>query len=133
LRGDDTRRGREFWCDSCRTLDFNAGNSVLSCFERKSEADFAPECVVREIHPSLFDNIRKVCSNYDASTADCLLACWEIFLSRITGQPSIMIGCAAGERTHPDLQGAIGPVMKYLPIQLSIDLELPFCALLAQA
>jgi amino acid adenylation domain-containing protein len=132
LADEDTRRGREFWRNYCRTLDFESMNPDMPCSGTKSGAGFAPGFVVREIQTSLFDQMTKVFSSHGASMADGLLACWHVFLSRIAGQPTITIGCEADGRTHEELKDALGLFAKYLPIQFTIDRGLPFCALLEQ-
>jgi amino acid adenylation domain-containing protein len=132
LTSEETRAGRDFWREYSRTLDFESGVSVLSRFERKSGGRFVPDVVTRRLDASVSDNLRKVCSACSASIADGLLACWKAFLARITGQTSLLIACAASGRTHPELQGAIGPFAKYLPIQFTLDLEMPFSELLEQ-
>jgi len=93
LTGEDTRAGRDFWRAYCRKLDFDAGNSILSSFETGSEAAFAPSMVVQEVEASLVSKIAAVASSLDASEADVLLACWGLFVTRITGKPTIIIGC----------------------------------------
>jgi len=126
LTGEDTRGGRDFWRNQCRTLNFASSNSLLSTFGRKSESGFSPQFVPKQIDATLFHQIEEACSTHGASVSDCLLACWHIFFSRITGQPSILIGCAADGRAHQELEGAIGRFVKYLPIQFTTDFELPF-------
>jgi amino acid adenylation domain-containing protein len=132
LTGEDTRAGRDFWRAYCRKLDFDAGNSILSSFETGSEAAFAPSMVVQEVEASLVSKIAAVASSLDASEADVLLACWGLFVTRITGKPTIIIGCESDGRKYDELQDLLGLFAKYLPLQFTASEGVSFRALVEQ-
>ena len=131
LTGEDTRAGRDFWRGYCRNLDFDAGNSVLSSFEAGSEAAFAPSVVVQNAEASLASKIATVASSLDASEEDVLLACWGLFLTRITDRPMI-IGCESDGRKYDELHDALGLFAKYLPLEFKASAGMPFRVLVEQ-
>ena len=87
LASEDTKTGRDYWRDYCRKMDFSALESVLSAFEKRSATDFSPDVVVKQVE------IPQLISQSNPSLQDFLLACWQVFLSRMTGRPGVTIGC----------------------------------------
>jgi amino acid adenylation domain-containing protein len=132
LSGEDTRKAGALWRDYCRTLDLNSENCVPSESGKTRGAEFAPGVVVKEVPSSLFDVMIRLSDSHGTSVEDCLLACWQIFLSRITDQSTITIGYDADGRTHEELRDALGLFAKCLPIHLTTDYELSFRALVEQ-
>ncbi len=50
-----------------------------------------------------------------------LLACWGAFICRFTGEDTLRIAYGSNGRNHPDIQRAVGPYARTLPLVLSID------------
>lgn len=46
-----------------------------------------------------------------------VLACWCVLLQRLMGQNEIVIGMGCDGRSHEELQEALGPFMKYIPVR----------------
>jgi amino acid adenylation domain-containing protein len=65
--------------------------------------------------------------------APFLLACWQAFLYRLTGEAAVVIGYASDGRVHDPLKGAFGAVDAVLPIRGSLDDRHPFADLLGEA
>jgi amino acid adenylation domain-containing protein len=55
-------------------------------------------------------------AKYDASCADLLLAVWQSFLWRLTGQETILTRCFFDGRGHEELQNAPGLIGEFLPV-----------------
>ncbi len=110
LTSDETKPGRDYWRDYCRKLDLASVGSILSMFERKAVADFLPDVVVKEVEAA------ELTKQPDSSLQDFLVACWQVFLSRVTGRTSITVGCQLDGRNHPELENALGVFSKYLPL-----------------
>ncbi len=109
LASDETKTGRDYWRDYCRKIDFASLDSVFAGSARKTPDDFAPDVVVRRLegtqlalHPREFG-------------PEFLLACWQVFLSRMTGRPNITVGCQFDGRTYAELAAALGALSKSLP------------------
>jgi len=64
--------------------------------------------------------------------ATLLLACWHLILHKSTGWDHTVVATAFDGRNFPELQNAIGPIERYLPISLSHE-ENPTLSSAAQA
>lgn len=126
LVSDDTKAGRDFWRDRCRNLDFAGAASTFSAFEIKSGDTFVPDLVSRQVDASLLSKIAK------DVLPDLLLACWQLFLSRITGLSTITAAVEFDGRKYAELHDAIGLFSKYLPVESAIVPAMTFAALLSQ-
>jgi len=117
LTGDETRAGRDYWREYFRNIDFTQIPAVMAGFGHQTHAGFVPAMVVVETG-RLGENSREFA-----------LACWQVFLSRILGQSTLVIGCETGSRKYDDLRDAIGPLATTLPLQFTVDLESPLPSL----
>ena len=52
-----------------------------------------------------------------------LLACWQVFLARLTGRSSLVVGVEFDGRRYEGLGQALGTFARYLPIQARMDGE----------
>jgi amino acid adenylation domain-containing protein len=56
-----------------------------------------------------------------------LLACWQLLLSRLTGQSELVVGTLSdARRSDPALSAAMGPYESWLPITIDIKPETPW-------
>ena len=111
LASDETKTGRDYWRDYCRKIDFSSLDSVLSAFERKTASDFSPDVVVKQV------GVAQLPSRPDRSPQDLLLACWQTLLLRMTGRPSVTVGCQFDGRNYPELASSLGMLAKFLPLE----------------
>ncbi len=109
LASEETKTGRDYWRDYCRKLDFSSLDSVLSGFERKSATEFSPDVVVKQL------DLPQLVSLTSEPLQDFLLAAWHVFLSRMTGRPSVIVGCQFDGRNYTELANTLGVLCKYLP------------------
>ena len=126
LASNETKTGRDFWRDYCRKIDFSALDSVLSSFEKKSASDFLTDAVVRQVDDPL------LASQSNESLHDFLLACWQVFLSRMTGRPGITVGCQFDGRSYAELANTLGVLSKYLPLESVCSVGTTFQSVLDQ-
>jgi amino acid adenylation domain-containing protein len=126
LISDDTKAGRDYWRDCCRKLDFSALESVLSAYETKGDAQFAPDTVIKQVA------LAPIALPFNASLPDFLLACWQVFLSRMTGRPSVTVGRQFDGRNFAELTDALGVLAKYLPLQVTCSETTTFRDVLEQ-
>ena len=126
LMGEETKTGREYWRDYCRKIDFSALDSAMSVFEVKSSTDFFPDVVTKEI------DLPQLTSHAKLSLRDFLLACWQVFLSRMTGRTAVTIGCQFDGRSYPELAETLGALCRYLPLESSDAEGSTFKSLLEQ-
>ena len=123
LQSEDTRAGRNYWRDQIRKLDLAAiPNLSLPAEHRPDSNDlFAPEVVPVLLPPQILPNISELSTKAGVSVSDFLLACWQALLCRITLQGEITIGYAFDGRRYEELQEALGPLTRYLPLKLAFD------------
>ncbi len=55
-----------------------------------------------------------------------LLACWTLFLGRMSGQRDVPVAVACHGRTYEELEGALGPLTRFLPASFRVSLCEPF-------
>jgi amino acid adenylation domain-containing protein len=56
-----------------------------------------------------------------SSPAAFLLACWQVLLARLTGEPELVIGVGCDGREYEELEEVLGPVEKVLPVAGRVD------------
>ncbi len=111
LASDETKTGRDYWRDYCRKINFPALDSLLSAFEKRSASGFSPEVLVQQIE------VPQLASQPRPSLQEFLLACWQVFLSRMTGRPGVAVGWQFDGRTYPELANTLGVLCKCLPLE----------------
>src|SRR5439155_10090704 len=132
LESEDTKAGRDFGRDYFRKIDFTALSRLLP-FERIPEQHaFKRGVVARVLDFELVSRINALCSAYDVSAEDLLLAYLKVMLWGIAGHLKIAIACEFDGRKYAELQDALGLFAKYLPLQAHIEPELTFSKFLAQ-
>ena len=124
LASEETKSGRDFWRDSCRGLDFASLGSVSLPLEKRQEAAaFSPDFVWLSIS-ELAKRIGSLAAAQNASTDDVLLAAWNVLLFRLSGQQDIAIGCEFNGRRYEELEAALGPLARSLPLRTELRSEI---------
>ena len=126
LASEDTKAGRDYWRDYCRSVDFAALESVLSAYEGKSDAQFSPDAVMKQVE------LAQIALPLNTSLPDFFLACWQVFLSRMTGRASVTVGRQFDGRNFAELTKAVGVLAKYLPLQVTCSETTTFMDILEQ-
>lgn len=124
--GDESKAGRDYWRDYYRKIDLTALASTLAPFEKKSTGDFVPDVVV------VSAELQSLGRQARALPREFLLACWQVFLSRMTGAQQIVCGYQVEGRTLPELSGALGAFANFLPLQSDCSTEIAFQDVLDQ-
>ena len=131
LESEDTKTARDYW----RQQDLLPLIVLKLPFEKPAcrKPGFEPRFLTSTIGPDIAAKIRKLVRNYDTSESVFFLACWQILLRRLTGQPDFVVGLACDGRTYEGLQEAVGPFSKYLPVRGYLEEHLRFSQILEQA
>lgn len=130
IEAEDTEAGSEYW----RRRDISALSTLRLPSENQSagKTDFAPRFVTSTIDPARAAKIEALAARYSTSTDIFLLACWQVLLWRLTGQPDVIVGAASDGRTYEELKGALGLFAKYLPLDSRLEENLRFSEHLKQ-
>jgi amino acid adenylation domain-containing protein/FkbM family methyltransferase len=111
---ENAERGKAYW----RKQDISSLPAVTIPFEAKPTTQDvqAPETLTREIAPDVVANIEAITTRHETSVPNFLLACWQTLLWRLTGQSEIVVSDVSDGREYEELQEAMGPFAKSLPI-----------------
>jgi len=127
LHGEDTKAGREFWRDYCRKLDFNVQPALP--LENKANPDsFDPTALSASLDSSLLARLEALSSNSNIAVSDFLVSCWWALLSRLSGQSELILGYGFDGRKYDELEAAVGPFAKSLPVSLNVAPDEQFLA-----
>lgn len=85
-----------------------------------------------EINPTLVADLKRIGAKLGCSFLNTLLAGWEIFLSRISGQTDLVVGIPTAGQPIADLEQLVGHCVNLLPLRTRIDREQPFSDYLRQ-
>jgi amino acid adenylation domain-containing protein/non-ribosomal peptide synthase protein (TIGR01720 family) len=131
LESEDTREGREYWAGQ-QSPDAHAERLPLE-IPFPDAAAFEPRVVVSMLPPGCVERIEKLARKEGATPGAVLLACWQILLSRLTGESDVVVAVASDGRTYEGLEDVLGPLTKYLPLRFQLEEERSFAEMVARA
>jgi amino acid adenylation domain-containing protein len=128
LQSKDSEPGRRHW----RKLGSAGLPSVGLPFENRSgfQVPFRPLRLWRRIDGSLLAQIERAVGAHGTSLEAFLLVCWQTLLARAAGQDEVAIGVTFEGRTYEELQSALGPLARTLPVRCRPDLAAPLASAL---
>jgi amino acid adenylation domain-containing protein len=122
LEAEDTRAGREFWREYCRSLEIATTGAALLPLEWKSRENSSLQRCERKCETTVAKE----------SPSGVLLTCWEIMLSRLTGLGEITTAFECDGRKYEELKSAFGLFAKSIPLKTELHPEEPFSTLLSR-
>src|SRR5215469_2214294 len=126
LASEESKPARDYWRDYCRNIDLSAIGTAFAAFERKSRGEFAPAAVLQTLDASVISAIDR------DSLSDVLLASWVALLARMTAHPAVTLVCEFDGRSYSELENAVGPFAKVLPLNCDCSEDVTFSALWQQ-
>jgi amino acid adenylation domain-containing protein len=126
---EDAARAAEFW----KTHLLAGVPPVALPFARKTTSDnlFRPQ--LARLH---FDSSKQDAATKDviekAGTAAFLLAAWQIFLWRITGQAEIVTNFRSNGRQYEEVKNTLGLFNRFLPVGSNFEADPKFSTFLEQ-
>jgi amino acid adenylation domain-containing protein len=78
------------------------------------------EFVTVELGEELVNQLENAASKSKAAIADLLFVCWQVLISRLSGQRDFTIYNRFDARTLEDFQAALGPFDRYLPVHCEL-------------
>ena len=105
---------RTYWNEKQR-----AGLAPALPLERRSVAGRIPEyeSVTWKLGEELLNQLEVIASENNATLTDVLFVCWQALISRFCGLDDFVIYKRCDGRTLDDLNAALGPFDRYLPIR----------------
>ncbi|MEA5516374.1 non-ribosomal peptide synthetase [Nodularia sp. UHCC 0506] len=130
IADEQTKTGVEYW----QFLDIEHILKIQLPFENKitQKSIFDPQRVTLNIHPDLVAKIAALAQKQETTISTLLLACWQIMLSRLTGESKMIVGQAFDGRKYEELESAIGLFAKYLPLICDLKNELQISEVINQ-
>lgn len=99
-------------------------------YERKENISYAGDTVYFEIENSIVEKLKKIAQKENITMNMLLLSCYNILLSKYSGQEDIIVGSLVSNRNHSDLSCVMGAFINYLPIRSNINKEISIKAFL---
>ena len=112
---EESAASREYWAG------YKAAQipALMLPFARKAEgAEFQPQTVAVSLEPKAAGYLQSA-----SHAANFLLACWQVFLWRLTGQPEVVVGFVSDGRSHEELETAFGAFARTLPVYANFEAE----------
>ena len=127
LEDEDAEAGHAYWREQAAAQPAEARLAI-----RKDVAGgaFQPRAVTQAVEAETLANLEAITQTPPTSLADALLTAWFLLLQRLADQDEIVVRAAASGRHYEELEGALGPLTKYLPISLEHDGEASFADVL---
>ncbi len=124
LETEEAETGKEFWCKQ----DISNFLTLRLPFENPASGKpaFKPRFITHTLAPELVAKLEAIVNESDTSINVLLLSCWQILLSRITGQLNSLVATACDGRMDEELKAALGLFAKYLPISCQLEENLRF-------
>ncbi|MDE3155808.1 MAG: amino acid adenylation domain-containing protein [Acidobacteriota bacterium] len=129
LEGAAATRQREYWRQQLAGLE---PLELPTDRPRPAERTTNGGTVSVEIPPSLAAALREFSRREGVTLYTTLLAVFQAFLSRYTGQTDVACGSPVAGRQHPEVAEAIGLFVNTLVLRTVVDGQRPFRELLAQ-
>ena len=131
LAGEETKPGRDYWRQRCRTIDFPALRAMRLPLERAPEAPFQLDLLQVE-DGELPRRASALAASLKTTEENVLLGAWNGLLARLLGTQRIAIGYECHGRRYEELTRALGPLARSLPLELELQPEAPFRTLVEE-
>jgi amino acid adenylation domain-containing protein len=123
---DEARAARASW------EEVSASSSPTLPLTRPADATAMVEVLALAIDDDLAQGLADQAARYGTPTAAFAQAAWHAVLGRFSGAETTAVAFLAGERRHPDLEGAIGAFVRPVPIQAHVEATRSFAEVLAE-
>ncbi|MDT5295919.1 MAG: hypothetical protein QOJ76_2799, partial [Acidobacteriota bacterium] len=120
LESEEKRAGREFWQRQQQETAEMAQLSLPLENNATPAAEYHPETVTVEVDGTDLRRLESPARGYEATTETVLLACWQVFLWRLTNTPEFVVDTAFDGGKYADLCGSVGLFLKHLPLRAAL-------------
>ncbi|MBW8873668.1 MAG: amino acid adenylation domain-containing protein [Acidobacteria bacterium] len=125
LESPDTEVGKKYW----RSRSLSLLPELRLPFEHPATVPgFLPRVLVCPLAAERVAGLEGLAAEQEVSLAALLLTAWSALLARLSGQPKLVVGVACSGRTDEELELAVGPFARYLPIDWEMTAGSSFSA-----
>ena len=130
LDSNESKLGKEYWHEKY----VSSSDHLKLWFEKKQStaSQFQPQHFYLQINNASLEQIELLANTYQVNKSDLLLVCWLILLWKITRQSNIAVGITANGRKYEELEQALGPLSKVLPLSYHLEAEFKFSEILKE-
>src|SRR5215216_3971366 len=118
LSGINAQKRRAFWQ---KLISIDRQLQLPGQLIPKTASGIPCASVRRTVRPDLATLLANVATKYDVSSETVLLACWLIFLWRLTAKPDFILSTLFDGRKYQELYEVIGPFAQFLPLRCQLD------------
>lgn len=94
---------------------------ALPLERRSSDGPGTPETIDLHLDEDIVKRLDALALENHISVSDLLFVAWQSLIARLSGQRDFTIYASCAARKVEDLQGALGPYDRYLPVQCSLN------------
>ncbi|MCA9130337.1 MAG: amino acid adenylation domain-containing protein, partial [Planctomycetales bacterium] len=127
-RDEDAEVALRYWLDKYSTipapLDLPLDNP------RPPRQTYAANSVIHDFSESTYRALKQIAANNNVSLFTAGLAAYQLLVSRLSGQPDVVIGMRTAGQSILDNQDLVGLCMNVLPIRVQLSPESTFRELL---
>src|SRR5829696_798443 len=122
LEGEDASAGRDFWRRQ------RASDHLILPHEGRAQLQpFAAHASVELTIPShALSRLESLARAHETSSETCLLACWELLLSRLSTRAEVSVNVLYDCRKYEELQEAFGLFARFLAVHCRFEKGLTF-------
>ena len=128
LESEETADERAFWQEQTSKLDFD----VYGEDQKSSGEKFEPQVLIKNIDRETLHRINAFAADSGLQTETFLLACWQILLCHLSGSAQFTVGFYTDGRKFQEMDAALGPLGRYVPLQANIARNANFNDFLGQ-
>lgn len=130
LEDEEAEEGISYW----KEKDVLSGLTVDLPMEQRLAQDpgFAPAVHQITLDADLNKAIDDLCNNCSIQPSTFFYTCWQVLISRLSGQGKFYIGIGCNGRTYDELADAQGLLARFLPGKVSIESDSIFRDMLSR-
>jgi amino acid adenylation domain-containing protein len=113
LESDKSIAARLYWAQQVKPEFLDA--HLPSEKHLRAQRTFNPDVESFKFTSKTLAKLDELAARNTTPLPDLLLACWQILLWRLTGQPELAVGHASSDRKYEELEGALGLFTGYMP------------------
>jgi amino acid adenylation domain-containing protein len=121
LCDDDARRGKAFW----KRISENASQAIELPEKRGTSGPPRWESIVTSVPRQTAEELAQ-----SGPVENCLLAAWQLLISRLTGCHETTLAAFAAGRNYEGLENALGLVGRWVPVRVQVEPNLRFADLI---